>query len=93
MTERGPPLAKLASALGSGPLPDHFIEMEKQGLIKRGARKLSKKFWNLPRPLDPTGAVWKTLLAGGRRRLVRFWDDSDDYKEGFTHFPLDLSVH
>jgi len=68
VTGRGPPLSKLASALGSGPLPDHFIEMEKQGLIKRGARKLSKKFRDLPRPLDPTGAVWKTLLQEGEER-------------------------
>ncbi len=62
VTERGRPIAKLTSALGSGPLPDHLIEMEKQGLIKRGAHKLSKKFWDLPRPLDPKGAVRKTLL-------------------------------
>ena len=61
-TERGLPLAKLASALGSGPLPDYFIEMEKQGLIKRGARKLSKEFWDLPRSLDLADAVRKTLL-------------------------------
>ena len=61
-TERGLPLAKLASALGPGPLPDYFIEMEKQGLIKRGARKLSKEFWDLPRSLDLADAVRKTLL-------------------------------
>ena len=39
--------------------------MEKQGLIKRGARKLSKEFWDLPRSLDLAGAVRKTLLQEG----------------------------
>ena len=62
VTERGRPIAKLTSAIGSGPLPDHLIEMEKQGLIKRGAHQLSKKFWDLPRPSDPQGEVQKTLL-------------------------------
>ena len=72
VTERGLPMAKLVSTLGSGPLPDHFIEMEKQGLIKRGARMLSKQFWELPRPLDPTGAVRKTLSQEGEEG----WRDS-----------------
>ncbi len=62
VTERGRPIAKLTSAFSSGPLPEHLLEMEKQGLIKRGAHNLSKKFWDLPRPLDPKGAVRKTLL-------------------------------
>lgn len=61
VTERGRPIAKLAPA-GSQASPRHLIEMEKGGLIKLGAGKLPKDFWNLPRPKDPKGLVVKTVL-------------------------------
>ena len=62
VTERGRPIAKLAPAVGSETLPEHLIEMEKQGLIKRGSGNLPKGFWDLPRPKDPKGLVLKALL-------------------------------
>ena len=62
VTERGRAIAKLTPAGSSATLPQHLAEMEKQGLIKVGAAKLSKDFWTLPRPKDSKGLVLKSLL-------------------------------
>jgi prevent-host-death family protein len=62
VTERGRPIAKLTPAASSNFLPDHLVEMEKQGLIKLGSGKLPKGFWDLPRPKDPKGLVVKAVL-------------------------------
>jgi prevent-host-death family protein len=69
ITERGRPIAKLAPAETSEMLPDHLIEMEKQGLIKLGSGKLPKGFWELPRPKDPKGLVAKAV----RREREEGW--------------------
>ena len=61
VTERGRPIAKLTPAY-STTLPGHLAEMEKQGLIKLGSGKLSKAFWNMPRPKDPRGLILKSVL-------------------------------
>jgi prevent-host-death family protein len=65
VTERGRPVAKLTPVVGTDTLSAQLIDMEKQGLIKRGVRKLTKGFWELPRPKDPQGLVRK---AAGRER-------------------------
>ncbi|MCZ6623603.1 MAG: type II toxin-antitoxin system prevent-host-death family antitoxin [Deltaproteobacteria bacterium] len=62
VTKRGRPIAKLAPAVSSHTLPEHLVEMEKQGLIKLGAEKLPKGFWEMPRPKDPKGLVVKAVL-------------------------------
>lgn len=62
VTERGRLIAKLAPAGSSDILLEHLVEMEKQGLIKRGSGKLPKGFWDLPRPKDPKGLVVKAVL-------------------------------
>lgn len=62
VTERGRVIARLAPPASSGALPDHLREMERQGLVKIGARKLPKDFWRMPRPKDPKGLVMKALL-------------------------------
>jgi prevent-host-death family protein len=62
VTERGRPIAKLTPALGSDTLTERLVEMERQGLIKRGSGKLPKGFWDLPRPKDPKGSVVKAVL-------------------------------
>lgn len=62
VTERGRPIAKLTSVVGSSIMPQHLVEMEKQGLIKIGRGKLPKGFWDLPRPKDPKGLIVKSLL-------------------------------
>jgi prevent-host-death family protein len=62
VSERGRPIAKLIPSASSKSLPDHLIEMEKQGLVKLGSGKLPKGFWNLPRPKDPKGLVVKAVI-------------------------------
>lgn len=62
VTERGQPIAKLVPAAAANFLPDHLVEMEKQGVIKIGSGKLPKGFWDLPRPKDPKGLVVKAAL-------------------------------
>ena len=62
VTERGRPIARLGPTVGSKMLPEHLVEMEKQGLIKLGVGKLPKDFWKMPRPKDPKGLVLKALL-------------------------------
>lgn len=62
VTERGRPIAKLTPAAISDTLPEHLVEMEKQGLVKLGSGKLPKDFWDLPRPKDPKGLVVKAVL-------------------------------
>jgi prevent-host-death family protein len=62
VTERGRPIAKLIPSASSKSLPDHLVEMEKQGFVKLGSGKLPKGFWNLPRPKDPKGLVVKAVI-------------------------------
>jgi len=62
VTERGRPVAKLIPAASSNLLPNHLLEMQKQGLVKLGSGRLPKGFWNLPRPKDPKGLVVKAVL-------------------------------
>jgi prevent-host-death family protein len=62
VTERGQPIAKLVPATSSNLLPHYLRKMEKQGLIKIGSGKLPKSFWNLLRPKDPQGLVFKAVL-------------------------------
>jgi prevent-host-death family protein len=62
VTERGRPIAKLTPVADSDMLPDHLVEMEKQGFIKIGSGKLPKGFWDLPRPKDPKGLILKAAL-------------------------------
>jgi antitoxin (DNA-binding transcriptional repressor) of toxin-antitoxin stability system len=62
LSERGRPIAKLVPITGADALPDHLAEMARQGLVRVGSRRLSKAFWDLPRPRDPKGRVRKALL-------------------------------
>lgn len=62
VTERGRPVAKITPASSSDTLPAHLIAMEKQGLVKLGASKLSKGFWKMPRPKDPKGLTVKAVM-------------------------------
>jgi prevent-host-death family protein len=62
VTERGRPIAKLTPAVGSSAVAKQLAEMEKQGLVKIGRGRLTKDFWDLPRPKDPKGLVSQALL-------------------------------
>jgi prevent-host-death family protein len=62
VSERGRPIAKLVPVTGGDSLPDHLAEMARQGLVRVGARRLSRAFWSLPRPRDPKATVRRALL-------------------------------
>jgi prevent-host-death family protein len=62
VSERGRPIARLVPVTGKDALPDHLAEMARQGLARIGSRRLSRTFWELPRPRDPKGSVLKALL-------------------------------
>ena len=67
VTERGRPVAKLIPI--SAPEDDEqrrLQEMERQGLIRLGTRKLPKDFWQRPRPADPEGSVLQALIEERR---------------------------
>lgn len=69
VTERGRVVACLSPPAFSPALSDSIREMERNGLVRIGARKLPKDFWRMRRPKDPNGLVMKALLeerAGGR---------------------------
>ncbi len=61
VSERGRPIAKLVPVTGGDALPDHLAEMARQGLARVGSRRLSRAFWDLPRPRDPKGRVLSAL--------------------------------
>src|SRR5215470_8981945 len=62
VSERGRPIARLVPVTGRDALPDHLAELARQGLARIGSRRLSRAFWELPRPRDPNGSVLKALL-------------------------------
>jgi len=62
ITERGRPIAKIVPFTETGVYSENLKELEKNGLIKIGTGKLSKRFWDLPRPDDPGGEILKSLI-------------------------------
>ena len=63
VTERGKPIAKIVPiGRDQAAVPAHLLELARAGLVRLGSGKISKEFWNLPRPADPSGAVLKALL-------------------------------
>jgi prevent-host-death family protein len=67
VSERGRPIARLVPVTGGDALPDHLAEMARQGLARVGSRRLSRAFWDLPRPRDPKGRVLSGLLEERER--------------------------
>jgi prevent-host-death family protein len=63
ITDRGTPVAKLVPIpAAEGDDERRLEEMERRGLIRRGAGRLPVDFWDWPRPEDPDGLVLKALL-------------------------------
>lgn len=62
ITDRGKPVARLVPISRTRTVGESLARMEKQGLIKLGSGRLSKRFWALSRPRDPHGLVLKALL-------------------------------
>jgi prevent-host-death family protein len=62
VTERGRPIAKLSPPVRKDTLPQHLIEMEKQGRVKLGSGVLPKTSGIFRDPKTPRGSVLKSLL-------------------------------
>ncbi len=62
VSERGRLIAKLVPVTGGDALPDRVAELAREGLARVGSRRLSRTFWDLPRPRDPKGRVLEALL-------------------------------
>lgn len=63
ITEHGRPIARLLPIGNPVTLSAHLQDMEQKGLLKRGEKTLPADFWNLPRPVDPQGAVRSAVLS------------------------------
>ena len=57
ITEHGRPIARLLPLASPASVAEHVRDLEAQGLLKRGQKPLPADFWDLPRPVDPHGAV------------------------------------
>lgn len=66
VTDRGKAVAKLVPVRPREGIPEHLLEMERQGRVRLPERWPSKEwwdeFWKLPRPEDPEGLLLKALL-------------------------------
>ncbi len=62
ITDRGRPIARLVPVARPVSEDDHYADLERKGLVKRGTGKLPEDFWELPRMEDPEGLVLKGLL-------------------------------
>src|SRR3989442_4935888 len=62
VTERGKPIAKIVPiARDQAGVPAHLLELARAGLVRLRSGKLSTRFWKLPRPAEPNGAVLHAL--------------------------------
>ncbi len=61
VTERGHPIARLAPLDRTEEGDADLLELERQGLLRRGSGRLPKGFWSLPRPRDPKATVRKAV--------------------------------
>lgn len=63
VTDRGKPVAKIVPLeRGEMELPSYLLELERAGIVKIGAGKLPKGFWDIPRPRDSKGLALSALL-------------------------------
>jgi prevent-host-death family protein len=61
ITERGVPVAKIVPIRnGAGDL-ESLRDLERQGLLTLGSRRLPKNFWKLPRGKDAKATVRRAL--------------------------------
>jgi prevent-host-death family protein len=63
ITERGKPIAKIVP-IRSGDQDEErrLRDLEAKGLVRLGAGRLPRGFWDAPRPADPTGQVRRALV-------------------------------
>ncbi len=62
ITDHGRPVARLLPVADLASLPEHLVDMEKKGLLKRAEKSLPEDFWELPRPMDSQAAVRSAVL-------------------------------
>lgn len=63
VTDRGKPVAKIVPVkTGKLKLPHHLLELERAGLVCIGKGKLSREFWDMPRPKDKKGLALQSFL-------------------------------
>lgn len=62
VTERGKPVAKILPFDASDSVPEDLRDLEQEGLISIGKKKLPLDFWRLPQTRDSDGLVLKALL-------------------------------
>ena len=61
ITEYGWPVARLLPVADLVSLPQHLVEMEKKGLLKRAEKSLPEDFRRLPRPTNVNATVRSTV--------------------------------
>lgn len=71
VTDHGRPVARLAPVSTDRQLAseEHLSELERAGIVRIGASRLPRSFWEAELPNDPDGAVLGVLLderASGR---------------------------
>ena len=63
VTERGTPIAKIIPMSGGKDAASTRLkELVRAGLLRRGAGKLPKGFWDMPRPTDVKGRGLEALI-------------------------------
>ncbi len=63
ITDRGKPVAKIVPLeRGELKIPPHLVDLERSGLVHIGSGKITKGFWELPRPKDLRGSALEALL-------------------------------
>ena len=67
VTDRNVPIARLVPVKGADVWDEEMRELERQGLIRLGKGRLSRKFWEMPRGQDPQGLILKALLEERRQ--------------------------
>lgn len=61
VTDRGKPIARLTTLPDDAGMEQHWAELIRSGVMKRGAGKIPKKFWEMPRGNDLSGSVRRAL--------------------------------
>ncbi len=61
VTERNVPVARLVPVAGTPEGLEGLRDLERQGLIRMGTGRLSKRFWKLPRGRDARALVRRAV--------------------------------
>ena len=59
ITDRGRAVARLVPV--AEPHDEALAELEAEGLVRRGSKRLGRSFWSLPRPADGDASVRRAV--------------------------------